>query len=1275
MIKINSIRISTLITVSILMVLLASASNGQGLLRRIRERNSQVIGGPLTIEKLAELVDDLEEDLFEEGTIGVKSPDVWGQNRMTSYRVEYENEMKGQLQSFEVNLQAALRRSDTAVLASATALGAVLPQPTPRAGLGRRSRAGVRPTQNSVNVNNASSPSADAASEPAAAAGDGDGTEGGTAEDGTTKAATIPRPGDLTKGMFDALTRRVDELQKNALAFPANTVERLSIEPTAALDERSRYINHLHQLRRINTGDDLTDTPGYGLYLIRTPVSLLPGPEVRKGKGAVVTFEASHNLSTDLLQNTFRDVTIIDATYQLSGILLKALHGVAFPSEDDTEVDGSGKVSQFRASGAGGPSTAGLGSTPGTIPLSETVDVYGQRWLNVLTKGITLDRNDWYAHDPSLISWLIGELGVTHRFMREQARNGPLGPLFSPAQFQQVDSFVTRRDYSGLARFRDEFIINLVMTRNACPLPFHAESYHSNGPAPEGGTYCKSVDAYVSEFVRPTDVLVYALLVQSVLVDRLLKEDMSVTAERKGCACADLNALTFYDLFPSEEAKAAFGRYVECKWPIHVFALDPVIEQQNQLDLFSARSELQMALAVAVASGQVNFDQATSYARRLETDLATVGLNRTAIAFGAGESTFGWRFYPRIQTPPTPSNPQRIAGLLLGTGQGPEYLGRNRFIEPGSRECIAMVVVPNFVPAIQLTTFANWFETTGSHADQKLDHGDILEYSRKVQQAKASLGRVSDADRYCPGEVSRLAQLEAQLPSQEYRVALPSEGDLAGSGIFSTSGAKLAPRLLAWYGEPPTPAKTCSVFLLGNAFSVHETKAIAGGVEARVELMSRNVMRLTIPDDARTIQSKDGRTLIDVHVATPNGISNHLFVQTEPAVEEEPEPEPAKSAYTISPATLTLNVLYNVKDPSGAFRPNGGRADVATTPQIVIVWDSPTGTAPKTIRVSLHLHYKVGSITIPFGPSQLILTGANQGTYVIGPDALNDIACEFVEQLASLDDFTLDKPLPILTTERVDITPVSGGLVLDAKTVQANNPLTIAPLPTGAVQVVVPTPEPSPPPASGEMAPPPPTPPLPDPRGPGGVPLPEESIAPQSRLRSPARTQGAVLKKPVRRPSPTVRTRVSTPSARDAAVKPTEGRVLTPERIPGHSSSPSRIRPEPVADASGGPGMVAPAADQDQNPSRRVMSSLLSRLGRSRHRGRAILPSHSYHEASVAPRHPVWDLFKGGRVSTLGRRLAVLSRGPHHRGSDGPDQDDPGTPSIERGRVPADSGH
>ncbi len=310
-----------------------------------------------------------------------------------------------------------------------------------------------------------------------------------------------------------------------------------------------------------------------------------------------------------------------------------------------------------------------------------------------------------------------------------------------------------------------------------------------------------------------------------------------------------------------------------------MYSLDPVVDQQNQLDLYSERTELQLALATALATGQVSFENATTYARRLEQDLATVALNRTAVGFGAGETTFGWRFRPRIQSPPTPSNPRRILGILAYNGSGPDYALKNVQIEPGLRECYALMVVPNFVPMIKLTTVTNWYDLKTCHPDQELETTDMMNLGRKFQVACDAMQRLCDSGRYRPLDLEilhdRLDQLEAKLPMQLHQVTLPSEADLTGSEIFESANAGLAPRLLTWNGAPGEPGG--SVFIMGTGFNIHDLKVIVGGQTLKdpyappkpddpppvpgepksptYELISRNVLRVDIPKNARPIRT------------------------------------------------------------------------------------------------------------------------------------------------------------------------------------------------------------------------------------------------------------------------------------------------------------------------------------------------------------------------------------------------------------------------------------
>ena len=48
---------------------------------------------PLAMKQLAHTIKEIDDALNRKGTIGVKAPDVWGQNRMTKYNAEFENVM------------------------------------------------------------------------------------------------------------------------------------------------------------------------------------------------------------------------------------------------------------------------------------------------------------------------------------------------------------------------------------------------------------------------------------------------------------------------------------------------------------------------------------------------------------------------------------------------------------------------------------------------------------------------------------------------------------------------------------------------------------------------------------------------------------------------------------------------------------------------------------------------------------------------------------------------------------------------------------------------------------------------------------------------------------------------------------------------------------------------------------------------------------------------------------------------------------------------------
>ncbi|MEK6239014.1 MAG: hypothetical protein N2C14_30230, partial [Planctomycetales bacterium] len=236
-----------------------------------------------TVELLAHDLDDLEDHLDAFGTIVTKQPDVWGEARMTKYREEYEEILEKQKGEFTFRLNGAIRRADNAFLASALALDQASQS-------GNRSFFGRSPTTTT-------------------AAGDVTNTPTDVNIFSFTNGLTGNPLASSTPTTGVGLLSRSDN--------PTATTPNVGIEPTIHLDQLSRYMNHLHHLRRINEGGDVADAPGYALHLVRIPVSIIPGKRTRQGYGAEITVTAEPQLGEDLLPVTFRGLVIKDVIDQL----------------------------------------------------------------------------------------------------------------------------------------------------------------------------------------------------------------------------------------------------------------------------------------------------------------------------------------------------------------------------------------------------------------------------------------------------------------------------------------------------------------------------------------------------------------------------------------------------------------------------------------------------------------------------------------------------------------------------------------------------------------------------------------------------------------------------------------------------------------------------------------------------------------------------------------------------------------------------------------------
>ena len=170
------------------------------------------------------------------------------------------------------------------------------------------------------------------------------------------------------------------------------------------------------------------------------------------------------------------------------------------------------------------------------------------------------------------------------------------------------------------------------------------------------------------------------------------------------------------------------------------------------------------------------------------------------VGFGAGQSTFGWIFYPRLQTNGGKTADSLTDLALLVSGRVPDPTGNDQSIEPGQRECTALVEMPNFIPKIEFITVANWFRTSEVGDGQKSDlekastSAASSSWPRRPSTGPRSRGTI--ARRSIRSRVERLNQLKSLMPTQRMVVRVPFTDNQNDARIFCSHGSQLRPALL-----------------------------------------------------------------------------------------------------------------------------------------------------------------------------------------------------------------------------------------------------------------------------------------------------------------------------------------------------------------------------------------------------------------------------------------------------------------------------------------------
>ena len=209
----------------------------------------------------------LEDDIRRDGSITVKKPDVWGDGNLIASIQEYERLMAlGDHAAFDKrfseSVQAYIARSDQGEFVSATAIGQAL-------------GGAPAPSISALNIMPTTS--------------------------GNSSAFSL----------LPASTQAV-----------AATNKGVALEPTELDRERSTFIHANQALRRRMIGDDNSRAAGYGLYLFRIPVSVLPGRETTEGYSAVATLRAQLQVDQAHLRNTFPKMVIADLVEALTPRIL-----------------------------------------------------------------------------------------------------------------------------------------------------------------------------------------------------------------------------------------------------------------------------------------------------------------------------------------------------------------------------------------------------------------------------------------------------------------------------------------------------------------------------------------------------------------------------------------------------------------------------------------------------------------------------------------------------------------------------------------------------------------------------------------------------------------------------------------------------------------------------------------------------------------------------------------------------------------------------------------
>jgi hypothetical protein len=610
-------------TLCLILIVTCSTSFGSEPIRSL-VRKCWPVPAEDSLTRFAKDLTALEDQIRITGSITIKHPDVWGESNLMVYLQEYDQLLAASVQHFDKTVQAYIARSDQADLQASFAMGQGLGTATPP---------------------------------------------------GATAAVTATPIALTTPDLFGALKTAVQ-----GAPAATETSTGVGLEPTEVERQRSTFIKVNQALRRKNIGDDNSRGAGYGLYLFRIPVSVIPGRETFEGHSAVLTLRAQLAIDPEHLRNTFPKLMIAEVVEDLTPLLqrrwtrqpAKIPHAIAPNAVARMAIDNL---------------NAKTGSSTSARQL------YGDRSIDAVLAAAKSELGDAPPRQLDLRNFLSSyltqlQLAIDKNLLYTEQADiiRSTSDAFVSGHLLQIDSLRQIWFAAMCEKLKQAGV-------SAPPLPPDC--------LPPDSTMSNSI-ASPTDDLRNMVAASWCLAAQAGVLNHNLRESLASLARAGQLSTRfcdeESGIIEFYNPDANPETQAAWEALIRTKFPVHVFTLEPEVEEQNAYDAFTRQRQLQLAFAYAVASGKINANSAMNFSRQLELDMATIALNRTTVAFAHSNDTFGWYFYPRIQTPPEERNNLAAFGRLIwSTGPTWHYDLRHRRLEPGTRECEVLIAMPSFV--------------------------------------------------------------------------------------------------------------------------------------------------------------------------------------------------------------------------------------------------------------------------------------------------------------------------------------------------------------------------------------------------------------------------------------------------------------------------------------------------------------------------------------------------------------------------------------------------